>query len=136
MAGEEVLHEALGAFKPRRGGTGSERLDARRLERIHQARHQRGLGSDDNEVDGILLGEGDEGRHVLRADGDALRFGGDAGVAGRAVQGLAQGRGGNRPAQGMFAAAAAHHQNPHFQPRIPDSRGSCSTGTGPAIKPG
>jgi arylsulfatase A-like enzyme len=44
---------------------------------------------------------------------DAFGDLGDAGIAGGAVELCAQGRGRDGPAQRMFAAAAAHHEDSH-----------------------
>ena len=51
-------------------------------------------------------------------DGDAFRLLGDAGVSGGAEQRVAQGRGRNRPAQGMLPAARSNHQNLHDAPLL------------------
>ena len=80
---------------------------------IGQARDQRRLRPDHHEVDLLALGERHLARDVLGADVDAFGHLGDAGIAGRAEQLCAQGGGRNRPAERMFAAAAAHHQDSH-----------------------
>jgi hypothetical protein len=51
--------------------------------------------------------------YIVDADVDALGDLGDASVARRAEKVCAQGRGGDGPAQGVFAAAAAYHQYAH-----------------------
>ena len=110
----QLLGEALGAFEL--GGLlrRPEHLDAGRREGVRHAGDQRRVGPDHHEVDLLALGERHLARDILGADLDAFGDLGDAGIARRAEQLCAQGGCGNRPAQRMFAAAAAHHQDPHL----------------------
>ena len=109
----EILGEALGAFKLRRGLAGAEGLEARGFEIVGDARAQRRLGPDHDEIDLFALGERQMPGHVLGRDVDAFGDLGDAGIAGGTEQLRAQGRGRNRPAKGVFAATAADDEDSH-----------------------
>ena len=113
VAPAELLGEALGAFELGRRLGRSEDLDAGRRKAVGHARHQRRVGADHDEVDFQPLGERHLARDILGADIDAFGDLGDAGIAGGAVELGAERRGRNRPAQRMFAAAAAYHQDSH-----------------------
>src|SRR5690606_41505457 len=61
---------------------------------------------------------------IFGGDRHAGRLRRDAGIAGCAVEGAAQGRGGERPAEGMLPAAAADHEYAHEgPPSVPSERG-------------
>ena len=109
----EVFHEALRAFEPRRRRRGAEGLDARFLEPVGEAGHKGALGPDDDEIDLFLAREIDEARNVLGADGHALGLRGDAGIAGRAKELVAERRAGDGPAQRVLAPARSHDEYPH-----------------------
>ena len=74
-------------------------------ERIGEAGLKRSLRSDNDEIDPFLDCEPDQRRHVVRGDVDANRVFRDARIAGRAIYIGREGRAGDRPDQGMFAAA-------------------------------
>src|SRR3546814_8055637 len=82
-------------------------------EAVDEAEDQRALRADHHIVDGFLLHEGDEAVDILGGDGDTLGFLGDAGVARRAEQLVAERRGRDGPAQRMLAPAAAHNPDLH-----------------------
>jgi len=88
-------------------------LEVAELELVDQAQHQGRLRADDHEVDAFAGGEGAKAHHIVGRDRHAGRDLGYAGVAGRAEQGVAQGRVRDFPAQRVLASAAAYHQNPH-----------------------
>jgi hypothetical protein len=76
------------------------------------------LGADDDEVDGLFLGQRDNTLDILRAHGQASGLLGNAGIAGRCIDLLAQRRGGDRPDQRVLAPAAADHENFHGSPPL------------------
>ena len=112
---EKILGEGLGPLQLGRPLGGSEAGQSRRLEAVHQARHQGGLGTDDGEADGLGAGEGDQGIQVLGGDVEILdaRFLGGTAIAGGDEDRLDPGRLGGLPGQGMFAATAADDQDIH-----------------------
>jgi hypothetical protein len=81
---------------------------------------------DHHEIDPEAPGERHLPRNILGAHIDAFRHLGDAGVAGRAKKLRAERRGGNRPTEGMFAAAAAHYQDSHGEALTTVSAGDTS----------
>ena len=58
----QILGEALGAFERGRRGAGAEGGDARRLEPVDQARDQRRLRPDHDEIDALAPAERDDAR--------------------------------------------------------------------------
>ena len=80
---------------------------------LHQARDERCLWTDHDQVRPSLPAEGKNTFDILRLDGQAVRNLRDAGVSRRAPQGFALCRGGKPPAEGVFATAAADHKNLH-----------------------
>ena len=98
---------------------GPKAFDAGVAQAVDQPGHQGCLGTDHDEIDRIVLGEGDLAVQVLGADRHAFRLARDSGVAGRAKQFLAQRRGGDLPTQGVLAPAAADDQNSHDWWRSP-----------------
>src|SRR5487761_1501988 len=112
VLGAEILRERLGAFE--RGGRGgrTEAGDAVRPERIYQTGDQRSFGADHHEVDLLLLAQLDDTVDVGRRHRDAGGFVGDARIARRAEQRVAQRRRRDRPAQGVLASARSDHQHP------------------------
>src|SRR6266849_8458958 len=113
VSGAEILGEALGALE--RGGRfcRTEGADISRFEPVDQPGDQRRLRPDHDEVDPLAPGEGENSLDIRRRDRDAGRLLGDAGIAGRAEERVAQRRGGDRPAQRMLAPARPDHQYPH-----------------------
>ena len=69
----DFLGEALRRLQPCRRRRGAEGQDARRPGRIGHAGGQGGLGSDDDEVDGVFFAEGDDCRTVHDVDIRAFR---------------------------------------------------------------
>ncbi len=70
-------------------------------------------GPDDHEVGGDLARQGELAGDVRGGDRADLRHSADARIAGRADQAGQQRRSGDLPGEGMFAAAAADHQDVH-----------------------
>src|SRR5207244_431762 len=101
-------------FDLRRGRAGSEGRDAGGAQRVGQARRERRLGSDDDEIDLLVAGRGDETRDVRGGDGEIGGEGGGAGIAGSGVQSIGGVVTAPRPAEGVLAAAPADDQNLHF----------------------
>ena len=138
MAREEVLGEGLGAFELRGTRTGPEATQAGLPEFIDDTRDQRGLGTDDGQVDGVLAGEGEQGRNILGTDGDVLqtRLPGGSGVA-RSHPDLGHAGGLSRfPGQRVLAPAAADDQYLHGNAsfvRIRKSGGLCKGRSGVSI---
>src|SRR3546814_898269 len=129
--GAEVRHEALGPLQRRGRRRGAEGLDAGRGQPVDQAQDQRLLRPDHDEVDRVIPGEGDETVYVVGGDRHALRLPCDPGIAGSAPQLRAQGRGGDRPAEGMLPSAGTHDQDLHGGSPCSDPlRRSCEDGAG------
>src|SRR5262249_52111106 len=110
---EELLREDLRAFDPRPRGPGAEDEEVRGAQLVGEAEAERLLGADDDEVDGLALRELDEGRDVVRRDGDVRRVLRGAGIS-RSAQELRSERGlGELPDQRVLAASAADDENFH-----------------------
>ena len=129
----QVLGEALRAFEDRGVGARAERFDVGRIEAVDQARGQGRFRSHHDEVDGVVSAVGDEPVEFHDADIDAGGGFGDAAVARRAGQEIANGRGAKRPAQGMLASARSDDQDPHdpsptLAPRLVRGRPPCIIG--------
>ena len=110
----DVFHEGFRAFELRAASaSGPNDGDAGRRQAVDQARDQRRLGPDHDEIDLRSRGRRDDAVEVFAADRDAFGDLGDAPIAGRALETVAERGGGNFPAQRMLAPAAADDQNPH-----------------------
>ena len=70
VAAQEVLHEGLRALEPRGEPARAEAAQARGLEGVDDAEHQRTLGAHDREVDPLGKREAQQGRHVVGRDVD------------------------------------------------------------------
>ena len=82
-------------------------------ERVGDARDQRSLGADHDEVDGVLVREDRDRRGVVRVEGDERRILRDAGVAGGGedlVRRLLRAQGED---DGVLARARAEDQDLH-----------------------
>ena len=97
VTGAEILHEALGAFQSGSRHARTEALDSNRIQPVHQPRHQRCLGPHHHVVRIFLAGQGEEPVHVLGPHVHASSKFRHAGIAGRADQFVAEGRGSNGP---------------------------------------
>ena len=109
----QILDEALGRFELRARGGRSERLDARGLEAVGEARGQRRFRAADREIDSLLLGEGDEAIEVHRIDGHAFGDLRDAGISRRAIELRHQRACGNRPGKRVLASARTDEEDVH-----------------------
>ena len=112
--GAERLCESLGAFELGGGLAWAERLDAGGREIVDDPRHQRRLRPDHDEVHLVGLAEIDHSRMVGDVEGDAFGLVGDTGIARRAPQFRQQGRSGDLPRQGVFAAAGTEQEDVHL----------------------
>ena len=110
LAGEGALLKMLEERKRRLAAEG---LDAGAPQAVDDARDQRRLGADDDQIDGFALGEADDALDVVGRDREAFGEGRDPGVAGGGIELAAAARLGDGPAQGMFAPPRSYHQNLH-----------------------
>ena len=112
--GHDVLGERLRALDARRGGARPEAGDAGVAQRVADARDERGLGADDDEVGAPLTGQGDD---LLAGGGvgEARVLGerGRAGVAGGGGEGRHLGVAGEGEEEGMLAGSGADDQDAH-----------------------
>ena len=113
VALHQVLGEDLAGLNDGGVGPGAEGGDAGGLQGVHHAQGQRIVGGDHHEIDGVGGGPGRHHVHVGGLDGHALGQGGDAAVAGGAVELLHVRALGEGPDNGVFTAAAADHKNIH-----------------------
>ena len=115
MTLEELLREGFGAFELRAGAARPEALQARGFEAVDDAGDERHLGTDDRELDALLLGELDQRREVRGGNGHVarLRLARGAGVARRAQDLADLRRLRELPGQRVLAPAAADDQNLH-----------------------
>ena len=108
-----VLGERLRAFDPRRVAAGAEHREPVSPQRVADARDERGLGPDDDEVGSELPGKPEQALSVLRANRMTVPDLGDAGVAWRAME-LGQARTlGELPRERMLAPARPHEEHLH-----------------------
>ncbi len=111
--GAERLGESLGALKPRRLFTRTERLDAGGGEVIDDSGRERGFRADHDEIHRVASAEIDHRGMVGDIERHAFGFPGDAGIARRAPQ-LCHQRGAcDLPRQRVFAAAGTEQKNVH-----------------------
>ena len=82
VAVDELLGERLRSLNLRCGLRGAERGDPRGLEPVDETEHERDFGSDDDEVDAVVLRRGDDAVEVGGSDVEVAGDGGCAGVAG------------------------------------------------------
>ena len=129
----EVLREGLAALELRRRGRGAEGRDSDVTQAIRQARRERILGSNDDEVDRLALGQRDHPVEVVRL---GLRVAGreptDRLAARRRVERRELWALRDLPRERVLAASAADHQDLHgliislhpVSRREPSARGS------------
>ena len=108
-----LLGEGLAPLEPRRRGVGPEDRDARRPERIGDARHQRRLGAHHHQIRPRLAGERHHRLGAFRRHRAVLGQRGGARIPGRADQ-----RGELRalrqlPGERVLPPAASQDQHPH-----------------------
>ena len=83
----------------------TERFDPHSFEIVDDAGAKRRLGADDDEVDGLVLAEGDHPRMVRRIQRHTFGLLRDSGIARRAIETIHKGAGSHFPCQGMLASA-------------------------------
>ena len=106
-----MLREYLGGFEAGAVGFGTVGGDAGGEEGIDEAEGERDFGADDDEVDFLGLGEGDETGDVVGGDGEAGDVLGDAGVAGGGDDAGVRGGGEEGFNEGVFAATGADDED-------------------------
>jgi hypothetical protein len=94
------------------------------LKTIHDPRTERQLGTDNREIDRLLIGERLEALEIGCRDRSSLRDSGDARIAGRTDQSGDDGLGGEAGGEGMLARAATDDKNPHDVNDLQAERGS------------
>src|SRR5581483_6833158 len=110
---EDLLREALRSLDPRSGGAGPERGDPRVAQLVGDARDERRLRPDDDEVDVERASEADEPVAVVGAHRMALRECGDSRVAGRRVQLVEERAPAELPGERVLTSSGADDQHPH-----------------------
>ena len=109
----QILGETLAPLQLRRRGTGAEHREASRAQAIRETVHQRRLGTDDHEVDGVLAAERRHRGVILRIEIDQPGMLGDARIAGRGPH-RGQLRGVRElPRQRMLSAARPQQKDVH-----------------------
>jgi hypothetical protein len=92
---------------------GAEDLDAGVAQMVGEARDERRLRADYDEVDLQLASEGQQPFSVLRPHRMAVRKNGHTRVSGRAMQGLQLWAPGDLPRERVLATARSDDENPH-----------------------
>ena len=105
---EHVLREGLRALDPRRRAARPEDRDARVAKRVCQARDERRLRADHDEV-----AKPEQALGIPGADGVALSDAGDPGIPGGGVERLEARALGELPGERMLATPGADDQDPH-----------------------
>ena len=108
-----VLGERLGALDARGGGAGAEAGDARAADGVGDARHQRDLGADHDEVGRPALGQCRDGAGVGDVDAVLLGDRGRARVARRARQRGDAGVLRERENDRMLTSTGTDHEDAH-----------------------
>ena len=109
----ERLGERLAALDDRGRAAGAEAEDPLACSQVGDARRERRLRADDDQVDPLVGGRADDAVQVTRFDIPALGGSGDAGVARRAGQAGDAGASCERPHEGVFAAAPSDDEYVH-----------------------
>ena len=109
----QVLGEAFRPFelggclrRPEDADTGGPQV-------ISDARHQRSLRPDDDQIDVLLAAEGGDRAVIGNVERDDRRLLGDAGIAGRGIERRQQRRCRQFPGQRMLTSAGAEKKNVH-----------------------
>ena len=110
----QILGEALGTLKLRRGAARPESLDACGLQVVHNAGAKRGFRPNDNEIDAVRPTKRDDRGVIGQVERDAFRFLRDAGIAGGAEQTIRQRTGRHLPGERVLASTGAEKQNIHL----------------------
>ena len=109
----DFLREGLRAFDARRRRAWAEDGDAAVAQLVGEARDERRLGADDDEVDPELTRKRDERTVVVGADGMAVSERCDSRVAGSGVQLVEAVAAGERPGERMLATPRPDDEHPH-----------------------
>ena len=112
-AGAQILCETLAPFQLRGGGRGSEGGDAGGAQGIGDPGDERGLGTDDDQVDGLGVGQSDDGFDIAGVDRMAGRPARDPGIAGGGDQRGAAWRLRKPLRERIFAAPRPEQQELH-----------------------
>ena len=107
------LGEGFAAFQSCSSGRGAKAFQARSGAGIGQAKRERRFRPDHHQINGPVLGEGNQAGNILGTNRDTFRHFGNAGIAWRAEQLGQQRRCRQCPAERVFAATATHYQNAH-----------------------
>ena len=114
ILGAKVFHVALRALQLGRRRRGTENTDALGRQPVGEAKAERILRADHDQVDRLLFGESAQPLQVRCGDVQAFGFARDPRVPGRAVKLGRHGRGRDGPAQRVFPAARSDHQDSHI----------------------
>ncbi len=104
VAVADALGEGLRALELGGQAARPEGADARRLEIVDEARHERPLRPDHHEIDAVLPAERDDRRVVVDVEVDAAGDLRDAGIARRGIEVLQQRAGAQRPGERVLAS--------------------------------
>ena len=113
VLGAQILGETLRPFEHRRGGGRAEGRDPGAAQRIGNPGDKRCLGADNDQVDRLRLGQGDDGGWIAGVDRAALGPALDPGIAGRGDQQCAAWRLRKPPRQRIFTAPRPEQQDIH-----------------------
>ena len=109
----QILGETLGAFELRRCTRWAEHLEAGCLQIVGDARNQRRLWPNHDEIDLEFFGKPNDRRMIGQIDRHALRDFSNAGVAGRTIQLAQQRTGTDRPCQRVLTPAGTENKHVH-----------------------
>ena len=112
-AGAKLLGEGFGAFEPGRSLAWTENLNSSRRQIVGNARDQRCLWANHDEIDAIRLAKSGDRRMVLYVERDVPRERRHAGIARRGEQRFQQRARRERDGDGMLASAGAEKKNVH-----------------------
>lgn len=118
----DLLGVGLAALETSRLGIGAEAPETRLAQRVGDTRDERGLRTDDHEVDLVALGQPDDGSGIRGVDGFIAGECVGAGIAGRRDDGGHRGVEGECADESMLAGAGADDENLHVgEPTAPRS---------------
>src|SRR5262249_2281700 len=113
VAATELLGERLRALQTSGRRPRAEGGEARLREAVDEPERERQLRTDDRQIDAALAREALQAREVVDRDRHAVRVGGDAGVAGRAVESVHARALAELPHERVLATASADDEDPH-----------------------
>ena len=117
VAGAEVLGEAFRPFEAGGLGIRAECLDTLRIQTVNKAGYERKLRSDNNKIDPLGPGKGDQTINVFHSNIDAFGNRRDARVSGGRIDTPTQRRSGNCQTECMFAPTRPDNQ--YFHDTLP-----------------